>query len=62
MDIIFYNAWKAMALTKDPIKPDAEYWKSTGLVNHDFAPEVKLGIIKKIFSKIMFFVLKKVMK
>ena len=61
-DIIFYNVWRAMALTKDPIKPDAEYWKSTGLVDYDFAPNVNLGFVKKIFSKIMFIVLKRVMK
>ena len=51
-----------MALTEDPIKADAEYWKSTDLVSHDFAPVVKLNPIKKIFAKIMFFIFKRVMK
>mgnify|MGYP003292413947 FL=1 len=62
MDLIFYNVWRAMALSEDPIEADAEYWESTGLVNYDFAPNVNLGILKKIFAKIMFSILKKVMK
>ena len=61
-DIIFYNVWRAMALTKDPIKADEKYWKNTGLINYEFAPDVKLGIFKKAFGKIMFFILKRVMK
>ena len=62
MDLIFYNVWRAMALSEDPLEADAKYWESTGLVNYDFAPNVKLGILKKAFAKIMFFILKKVMK
>ena len=60
MDLIFYNVWRVMALSEDPLEADAEYWESTGLVNHDFAPNVNLGILKKYFAKIMFFILKKV--
>jgi hypothetical protein len=62
MDLIFYNVWRAMALSEDPIEADAKYWESTGLVNYDFAPNVNLGILKKAFAKIMFSILKKVMK
>ncbi|AMK16391.1 flavodoxin family protein [Methanobrevibacter olleyae] len=61
-DLIFYNLWRAMISTKEPIKIDKEYWESTGLVNYEFAPDVNLGFIKKIFAKIMFFILKKVIK
>ncbi|OEC98723.1 MULTISPECIES: flavodoxin family protein [Methanobrevibacter] len=61
-DIIFYNVWRAMALSKDPIKADKEYWFNTGLVNHDFSPEVKLNIPKIVFAKIVFNVLKKAIK
>ena len=61
MDIIFYNVWRALALSEDPIEADAEYWKKTELVNYDFAPSVKLNPIKKAFAKIMFFILRKVM-
>lgn len=60
MDLIFYNAWKAMAIREDAIQPDKEYWHSTGLVNYDFAPIVKLNIIKKAFSKLIFFILKRI--
>lgn len=62
MDIIFYNLWRAMALSKEPIRVDKEYWENTGLVNYDFAPSIKLSLIKKIFSKILFFILKRVIK
>lgn len=61
-DIIFYNVWRALALSKDPIVADKEYWFNTGLVKHDFSPEVKLNIVKKAFAKVMFFVMKRVMK
>jgi multimeric flavodoxin WrbA len=61
-DIIFYNVWKAMALIEKPIEIDKKYWFDTGLINYDFAPEVRLGIVKKLFSKIMFNILKRVIK
>lgn len=58
-DIIFYNVWKAMAYHEDPIKPDKEFWFENDLVNYDFSPDVKLGFVKKLFSKIMFKIIKK---
>ena len=61
-DVMFFNVWKAMALTEDPIEADKEYWFKTDLVNHAFAPEVNLNFVKKLFAKLMFFVLKRVMK
>jgi multimeric flavodoxin WrbA len=61
-DVMFFNVWKAMALTEDPIEADKEYWFKTDLVNHDFAPEVNLNFVKKLFAKLMFFILKRVMK
>ena len=61
-DIVFYNVWKAMAVSKNPIEVDKKFWFENDLVNHDFSPEVKLNPLKKLFSKMMFFVLKKVMK
>ena len=44
------------------MKKDKEYWESTGMVNYEFAPNVNLGILKKLFGKIMYFILKRVMK
>lgn len=61
-DIIFYNAWKAMALADEPIEADARYWREKDFINNDFAPEVKLNIIKKLFSKIMFVMMKRFIK
>lgn len=61
-DIVFFNVWKAMAQSKDPIKADKDFWHDTGLVNNDFSPDVKLNPVKKLFSKLMGFVLKKVIK
>lgn len=60
-DIVFFNVWKAMAVSDDSIPADKEFWFNTGLVNHDFSPDVKLGVIKKIFSKMIFNILKRVM-
>ena len=60
MDIIFYNVWRTMAFKYDDMKVDKEYWHETGLIDNDFAPEVNLGIFKKIFSKLMFAIFKKV--
>ena len=62
MDIVFYNVWRAMAVSKDPIKADKEYWEATGLVNYDFAPDIKLGFFKGVFAKIVFAMMKKVIK
>ena len=61
-DIVFFNVWKSMAVSSNPLKADAEYWKKTDLINHDFAPEIRLNPLKKIFSKIMFFIMKRVIK
>lgn len=61
-DIIFYNVWRTITPKSEGMGKDKEYWESTGLVNHEFAPNVKLGIFKKAFAKIMYFILNKVMK
>jgi multimeric flavodoxin WrbA len=61
-DILYFNVWKAMAVSQVPIPADAKYWKETGLVNNDFAPEIKLNIIKKAFSKMMFFIMRRLIK
>ena len=61
-DVVFFDVWKAMAVSSEPIKADKDFWFRTGLVNHDFSPEVKLNVIKKVFSKLMFFIMKKVIK
>lgn len=59
-DIVFYDVWKAMALSDDPIEVDKQFWIENDLVSHDFSPEVNLNLFKKLFSKVMFFILKKV--
>lgn len=59
-DIIFFNVWKAMVIKDNPIPADARYWHDTGLLNHDFLPNIKLNPIKKAFSKVMFNILKRV--
>ena len=61
MDIIFYQVWRAMAVSEQPMETDSKFWHETGLVDHDFAPEVKLGLIKKAFAKLMFRIMKMVM-
>lgn len=61
-DIVFYNVWRSMALSKNPIKADREFWIKTDLINQDFSPEVKMNLFKKAFSKAMFFILKRAIK
>jgi multimeric flavodoxin WrbA len=60
-DIVFFNVWKAMAVSESPIEADRKFWFNTDLVSYDFSPEIKLNPLKKLFSKAMFFVLKRVM-
>ena len=50
-DVLYYNIWRALAVSRDPIEADRDYWFETDLVSHDFSPEVKLNIVKKSFSK-----------
>lgn len=61
-DILYFDIWKAMAVSPVPIEPDRKYWHETGLVNNDFSPEVKLNVFKRLFSKLMFFIMRKVIK
>lgn len=61
-NIISYNVWRAMACCDDPIPADKKYWFDSQLVSQEFAPEVKLNIFKKLFSKFVFFFFRKVFK
>ncbi|WP_458455131.1 flavodoxin family protein [Methanobrevibacter sp.] len=61
-DIVFYDVWKAMALSKEPIEADKQYWMKNNLTDYDFAPEIQLNLFKRIFSRAMFFILKRVIK
>lgn len=61
-DVLFYNVWRAMVLSEAPLEADAKFWFETGLVNNDFSPKIKLNIVKKAFAKMMFFVMKRVIK
>ena len=62
MDILYFNLWKALSVSENPIEADKEYWFKTGLVNYDYGPEVNLNFVKKAFSKILFLIFKKIMK
>ncbi|WP_406534937.1 flavodoxin family protein [Methanobrevibacter sp.] len=62
IDLLYFNLWKALAFTKDPIKADKDYWFNTGLVNYDYGPGVDLNIFKKTFSKLLFFIFRRIMK
>ncbi|WP_407424375.1 flavodoxin family protein [Methanobrevibacter sp.] len=59
MDLIFYNAWRAMTQADEPNLADKEYWENTDLVNHEFAPIVKLNIIQRMCGKLFFFIFKR---
>ena len=62
IDIVYFNVWKAMATSQNPIKADHEYWMKTGLVNYDYSPIIKLNFIKKTFSKLIYFIMKRFIK
>lgn len=62
MDLIYFNIWRALSLTEDPIPADRDFWLKTDLVNHDYGAEVSLNPVKKAFSKICFFFFKRIMK
>ena len=61
-DIVFYNVWRTLAHSENSMEADKQYWIKTDLINNDFSPEIKLNPLKKLFSKAMFFILKRVMK
>ena len=61
MDILYYNIWRALASSNDPIIADKIYWENSGLIEHEFSPVVKLNPIKKAFAKVIYSVMKKVM-
>lgn len=60
VDLFYFNLWKSLAVSDNPLEADAEFWKITGLVNYDYGAEVKLNIIKKAFGKIIFNFFKRV--
>lgn len=62
MDLVYFNLWKGLAFTEDPIKADRDYWFNTGLVNYDYGPDVHLNIIRRAFSKTLFLIFRKIMK
>ncbi|WP_295602186.1 flavodoxin family protein [uncultured Methanobrevibacter sp.] len=61
-DIVFYNVWRAMAVSENPIEVDRKFWIENDLINHDFSPMVGMNVFKRLFSKLMFFILRRVMK
>lgn len=61
-NVMYFNIWRSLALSSTPIIADERFWKSTGLANHYYSPEIKLGIVKKVFAKVMFNIFKRVMK
>ena len=60
VDLFYFNLWKSLAVSDNPLEADAEFWKNAGLVNYDYGAEVKLNIIKKVFGKIIFKFFKRV--
>lgn len=61
-DIFYHTMWRAMSGRTNALKKDKEYWQSTGLKYHDFAPEVKLPLFKRIFTKCLYSILSHVFK
>ena len=62
MDIVYYNVWRAMASGESSIEADKIYWNKTGLINYEYSPIVKLNFAKKLFAKIVYSIMKRVLK
>ena len=60
MNLIYYNAWRAMAELNTLSPTDKEYWENTGLANHEYSPSVKLNIIQKVCGKLFHFIFKRI--
>ncbi len=58
-DVTYFAAWKAMNYGEEPIKEDKRFWTSTGLINQDYGQEANLNIVKKLYSKIIFRIFKR---
>lgn len=61
--IIIYNVWRALAF-KNPDEnfPDKKYWIKTNLINHSFAPIVKIGKFKQFLGNLFFKLFKIIIK
>ena len=51
--MVMYNVWRAMAKS-NTIKRDNKYWTETGLINHEYSPDVPCNAIKKLIMKIFY--------
>lgn len=51
--LVMYNVWRAMA-GSNTIARDSEYWTETGLINHEYSPDVPCNPIKKLVMKIFY--------
>jgi multimeric flavodoxin WrbA len=48
--ILYYNLWKRMSTSSNPIELDNRYWTFTRLKDYYFAPNVPLNPLKKVFG------------
>ena len=59
--IFFYQLWRGISENKPDAK-DYAYWKESGLIDHEFSPEIKLGFGKRVFGKALYAPLRRMMK
>lgn len=59
--VFFYQLWKVLSLGGADGSRDRIYWETSGLGGHQYAPIVKVGVVKDVFGKIMSGILRKVM-
>ena len=59
--VFFYQLWRNLSLGNRE-SPDYTYWQESGLVKHEFSPQVKTGAAKKIFGKLVNKLLRCMMK
>jgi multimeric flavodoxin WrbA len=59
--VFYYQLWRNLSLGSRE-SPDYAYWQESGLVNHEFSPQVKTGPAKKAFGKMINGLLRSMMK
>jgi multimeric flavodoxin WrbA len=60
--IFFYQLWRNASIASTAPEADHNYWQKSGLVKHEFAPIIKINIVKRIFSKAVYSMFSKLMK
>lgn len=61
--VMFYNVWRGIAKQNENSgDADSRYWKQTGLMDTVYAPGIRVPVHKKLFGKLLYFIIAKLVK